>query len=81
MCKNVRWKLGHTIDGVDCCEMNRFGYYNHADLNRDERLVIDGNADNQNGELDDGGDKLGQCEGFEIRGQEVYVTGKITHAP
>ena len=55
--------------------MNRFGYYNQAKLNRGEKLIIDGNDFLSNGELDDGGDKLGQCEGFEISGKEVYVTG------
>ena len=26
---------------------------------------------------DDGGDKLGQCEGFEIRGPKVFMSGKL----
>jgi len=66
-------KTGHS-DGVDCCEMNRFGYHNSVDLNRGETLKIDGNQPLDNGMLDDGGDKLGQCEGFEITGSDVYVT-------
>ena len=60
--------------------MNRFGYYNTVDLNRGETLRIDGNEPLDNGALDDGGDKLGQCEGFQISGKEVYVTGKLTLA-
>ena len=55
--------------------MNRFGYYNQATLNTGDTLKIDGNVHLTNGELDDGGDKLGQCEGFQISGKEVYVTG------
>jgi hypothetical protein len=61
-------------DGLNCCEMNGLGYYNQANLIRDETLKIDGNEVKDNGEMDDGGDKLGQCEGFEIKGKEVYVT-------
>ena len=56
--------------------MNGLGYYNQANLIRDETLKIDGNEVKDNGEMDDGGDKLGQCEGFEISGEEVYVTGR-----
>ena len=30
-----------------------------------------------NTKTDDGGDKLGQCEGFEIKGPKVFLSGKL----
>ena len=63
-----------NVDG--CCEMNRFGYYNDAQMITGEYKKIDGNELLDNGQLDDGGDKLGLCEGYEITGSTVYLTGK-----
>ena len=34
--------------------------------------MIDGNSN-----TDDGGDKLGQCEGFEIKGPKIFMSGML----
>ena len=34
--------------------------------------MIDGNTKH-----DDGGDKLGLCEGFEIKGPKIFMSGKL----
>ena len=39
---------------------------------RNEWNMIDGNT-----KSDDGGDKLGQCEGFEIKGPKIFMSGKL----
>ena len=68
-----------------CCVTNRFGYYNmnntmtqlstssyspYFEINKWK--MIDGNT-----KYDDGGDKLGQCEGFEIKGPKIFMSGKL----
>ena len=57
-----------------CCVTNRFGYYNmmtqsstSSYFERNKWKMIDGNT----------GDKLGQCEGFEIRGPKIFMSGKL----
>ena len=39
---------------------------------RNEFKQIDGNT-----KYDDGGEKLGQCEGFEIKGPRIFMSGKL----
>ena len=53
-----------------CCRTNKFGYYNDVAFSNGENTKIDGNTDD-----DDGGDMLGPCEGFEIKGPSVYSYG------
>ena len=54
------------------------GHYNMDDtltsneFVRNKWKIIDGNT-----KYDDGGDKLGQCEGFEIKGPMIFVSGKL----
>ena len=57
-----------------CCRTNKFGWYNlnHA-FWKGEKLMIDGRTHD-----DDGGDKLGPCEGFEINGPKVYTYGNYS---
>ena len=56
-----------------CCVTNRFGYYNmmtqsstSSYFERNKWKMIDGFT----------GDKLGQCEGFEIKGPKIFMSGK-----
>ena len=56
-----------------CCVTNRFGWYNMEYAYwKNSWSMIDSNTKH-----DDGGDKLGQCEGFEIRGPKVFLSGKL----
>ena len=56
-----------------CCVTNRFGWYNMKEAFwRNKWHMIDGNT-----KTDDGGDKLGQCEGFEIKGPRVFMSRKL----
>ena len=68
-----------------CCVTNRFGYYNMNNtmtqsstssysryFERNKWKMIDGNI-----KYGDGGDKLGQCEGFEIKGPKIFMSGKL----
>ena len=71
--------LGHNdtkLNVLDkCCRTNKFGWYNSKrSLWQGETLKFDGNTND-----DDGGDKLGPCEGFEITGSKVFSYGKNLH--
>jgi len=71
-----------------CCVTNRFGYYNMNKtmtqlstssyspyFERNKWKMIDGNT-----KYDDGGDKLGQCEGFEIKGPKIFMSVENQHS-
>jgi hypothetical protein len=62
------------MNNPKCCVTNRMGYYNMDDEPDDEFVrnkwkMLDGNT-----KTDDGGDKLGQCEGFAITGPKIFVS-------
>ena len=74
-CNTHRAAASKIITG-DCCQTNNFGYYNEVDFQSGKLTKIDGNVMNtQTNKLDDGGEQLGECEGFEIAGSEVFATG------
>ena len=74
-CNTHRAAASKIITG-DCCQTNNFGYYNAVDFQNGKLTKIDGNVMNtQTNKLDDGGEQLGECEGFEITGSEVFATG------
>ena len=72
-CNTHKAAASKMITG-DCCQTNNFGYYNEVDFQNGMLTKIDGNK-MKNNKLDDGGEELGECEGFEIAGTEVFVTG------
>ena len=75
-CENKDDLEGSPADvrnNLKCCVTNRFGWYNmEKEFVRNEWNMIDGNT-----KTDDGGDKLGQCEGFEIKGPRIFMSGKL----
>lgn len=53
-----------------CCTTNLFG----NEFTRDQwTKTIDGDGKDRNGVLHDGGEQLGQCEGFPIDGTQLYL--------
>ena len=72
-CKTHKAAASKNISG-DCCQTNNFGWNNDVNFEHGQLTKIDGNT-MKNRKLDDGGEALGQCEGFEISGSEVFVTG------
>ena len=76
ICRRFRDATAMNGDVEECCETNRFGYFGNDLMATGTYTKLDGNKPLLNGNYDDGGDKLGQCEGFELNGPRVYLTGK-----
>ena len=56
-----------------CCLTNKLGnYYDGVIFEQNKWATIDGNKPDG-----DGGEHLGECEGFNLRDSKVYVSGKI----